>query len=233
MWFKQTDQKTPQQPENTAPRPQPAPVVPSPSVDAAPAAVPSAPSAPVAAGSTSRLTPGLSLKGDISGREDLWIGGKVEGTLRFDNARVVVGASGKVHGKIEAREIVVEGKMDGDLAAVERLEITQTGNVRGGVSTHRLSLQEGAVFNGPVEVMRAGESRSITQGSSASARPAQAPRGSRFQNAQAAGAAAAGSGSAAAGSSPADSAEAKDGSATSTASVLNRGIAASTPERSE
>ena len=240
MWFKQNEQKSPQQPETPAVRPQPA---------APPSAAPAAPAettpvatsvAPVAAAVTagaSRITPGLSLKGEISGREDLWIGGSVEGALRFDASRVVVGASGTIHGGIEAREIVIEGKVEGDLRATERLEITQTGRVRGDASAPRLSMQEGAVFNGSIEVVRAGESRSASPGAGSSSRTAAASRNPRFQTAQAAGAAAA----ATAGTAPAGSAtgatagspDSREKEAAPAGPIAYRGIAADAPERPE
>jgi cytoskeletal protein CcmA (bactofilin family) len=238
MWFKQNDPKAPQQPEPVPARPQPpaqvpfAPAPPAETVKSA-ATVPAAPAIPVAAVTNSRLTPGLKLKGEISGREDLWIGGSVDGTVRIDGARVVVGVSGKVHGEIEAREIVVEGGMDGDLLATERLEITTTGNMRGGASAPRVALQEGAQFNGTVDVLRAGESGGVAHKGASATRAAQAPRGSRLQTAQAAGAAAAGATSTPAGKGGGSSTEQRDGDTSKAASVLLRGIASETSEPTE
>jgi len=243
MWFKQNEQKSPQQPETPAPRPQPAaahPPAPAPVAEAAPVIPPAAPAAPVPAASAtaSRITPGLTLKGEISGREDLWIGGNVEGTLRMESARMIVGASGKVHGELEAREIVVEGKVEGHLRAAERLEIAATGAVRGDASAPRVALMEGAVFNGAVEVTRAGESPLLPQRGSATARTSIAPRASRFQNAQAAGAAAAVVGSPAMplGTPPGVpdiTPESRDSDAAPAPSVLHRGIAVDSSEPSE
>jgi cytoskeletal protein CcmA (bactofilin family) len=240
MWFKQTEPKSPQQPEVAPARPQ-AVSVPSPAPVAPPETVPAAaqvgPAAPASTSGASRITPGLSLKGEISGREDLWIGGNVDGTLRFDTARVVVGASGMVHGEIEAREIVIEGKVEGDLRATERLEIAQTGRVRGDASAPRISMQEGAVFNGSMEVVRAGESRSASPGPASSSRGSQAPRGSRFQSAQAAGAAAAATATAAPAGTPqgvtSGSTDSRESESRTAAPIAYRGIAADAPERPE
>jgi len=240
MWFKPTEPKSPQQPEAAAVRPQPAPApsaVPAAPAETAPAAVNVAPAAPASTTNASRITPGLSLKGEISGREDLWIGGSVDGSLRFDASRVVVGGSGMVHGGIEAREIVIEGKVEGDLRATERLEITQTGRVRGDASAPRLSMQEGAVFNGSIEVVRAGESRSASPGAGSSSRTSAAPRNSRFQTAQAAGAAAAST----AATSPAGNAtgvtaassDSREKEAAPAGPIAYRGIAADAPEGPE
>ncbi|HKM91868.1 MAG TPA: polymer-forming cytoskeletal protein [Candidatus Acidoferrales bacterium] len=240
MWFKQTEPKSPQQPEAPAVRSQPAavpPAAPAAPAEPAPAAVNVAPAAPAYTANASRITPGLSLKGEISGREDLWIGGSVDGSLRFDTSRVVVGASGVVHGGIEAREIVIEGKVEGDLRAAERLEITQTGRVRGDASAPRLSMQEGAVFNGSIEVVRAGESRSAAPGAGSSSRTSPAPRNQRFQTAQAAGAAAAATAATSPAGSPAGvpaaSSDSRESEAAPAGPVAYRGIAADAPERPE
>jgi cytoskeletal protein CcmA (bactofilin family) len=206
-------------------------------VETPPAAPPIASTAPIPAAGASRITPGLTLKGEISGREDLWIGGNVDGTMRLESARLIVGASGKVHGEMEAREIVIEGKVEGDLRAAERLEITATGAVRGDAAAPRVALHEGAVFNGSMEVTRAGESPSVPQRSGASARAAAGPRGSRFQNAQAAGAAAAaGSVAIPVGTPPGVpdvTPESREADAPPAPTVLRRGIALDSSERSE
>ena len=231
MWFKQNEQKSPQQPEIPAPRQQQpvAPIAPAAPVDVAPVFAPPVAAAPMPAGTASRITPGLTLKGEISGREDLWIGGSVDGKLHFDSARVAVGSSGKMHGEIEAREIVIEGKTEGNLRATERLEITATGTVRGDASAPRVALQEGAVFNGAIEVLRPGESRSSVSAAPASSRTTVAPRNPRPQAVQAASAAA----SAGATSSTAAVTESSEESAAATAPALRRGIAAEPAESSD
>ncbi len=226
MWFKQNEQKSPQQPETPAPRPQQITAVPIASAQPAEAAPPppavAAPS-PSPAMNASRITPGITLKGEISGKEDLWIGGSIDGKLHFESARVSLGASGRVHGEIEAREVVIEGKVEGNLRATERLEIAASGNVHGDAAAPRVALQEGAVFNGAMEILRPGESRATTQGAASASRTTAAPRGARFQNAQAAGASA---------SAGAPGADAREPSAAAP-SVLLRGIASESPESSD
>jgi cytoskeletal protein CcmA (bactofilin family) len=256
MWFKQNEQKSPQQPEATPQQqpqqqqPQHTPAPPATPVAAEPArpAPYVAPPAPAPAANGSRITSGITVKGEISGREDLWISGYVDGALRFDTARIVVGAGGRTHGKLEAREIVVEGHSDGDLNATERLEVTSTGTARGDASAPRVSLQDGAIFHGSVEVVRAGESRHSDRGSqparsgqSQSQSQPQASRTPRPQNTQAAGAAAAASTPlpAAAGAT-AGASTAASGSLTesgngegSGAAILLRGIAVDPSEKAE
>jgi len=240
MWFKQNEQKTPQQAETPAPRPQtPAaqPPAPAPPAEVAPPVPVAMPSVPPPAPASSRITSGLTLKGEISGREDLWIGGSVDGTLRMESARVVIGASGKVHGEVEAGEIVIEGKVEGDLRAAERLEIAATGAVRGDASAPRVALMEGAVFNGAVEVIRAGESRAVSQKTVASARTSVVPRSPKLQTTQSASAAAAAAGSAIPAGTPPGvpdlAAESREADSAPAPSVLHHGIAADSSDGSD
>jgi cytoskeletal protein CcmA (bactofilin family) len=162
MWFKQPDSKSPQHPEPTAARQQTgalvAPAAPlTPEKASEPATPPQIVAAPPSC--ASRITPGLVLKGEITGREDLAVDGEVEGSLRLAGARLVLGVTGSIRGDVEAREIVVGGHVIGNLRAEERLEITRTGNVSGDAIARRILVEDGAVFNGTMEVAGAGEHR--------------------------------------------------------------------------
>ena len=207
MWFKQTDAKSPQQVEPAAARPKsPAPPA-APAPDAnAPAAPEPARFAPAPAAAaeistpSSRITPGLSLKGEISGSEELWVGGSIEGTLRFSGARVTLGSSGTLRGDLEAREIVIEGRVDGNLRGAERVSIARTGEVKGDAAAPRVAIEEGAVFNGGIHVIREGEPRVAARTATNPSQTGAAHRSGRAGSAQAASAAAA-SGSASAPSS--------------------------------
>jgi cytoskeletal protein CcmA (bactofilin family) len=99
----------------------------------------------------------LVLKGEITGREDLAIDGEVEGTLHLAGARVTVGPAGRVRAYIFAREIVVQGKLSGDLRADERIEIGRSGSLEGSAAAKRIAVEEGATIAGLVEVLRPGE----------------------------------------------------------------------------
>jgi cytoskeletal protein CcmA (bactofilin family) len=231
MWFKQNDPKSPQQAEPAAPRPQAPPAVPpaAQSGSAAvasppPAAAPPAPSLAISP-QASRITAGLSLKGELSGSEELWVGGNVEGTLRFSGARVVVGASGTVHGEIEARDIVIEGRVDGNLRADERVAISRSGQIKGDASAPRVAIEEGAVFNGAVEVIREGEPRAAARSTASVAPSASSGRHVRTASFHAA------SAGAASGSAPAQSVgiAAGDSSGPPQASGAPRSVAVGPP----
>jgi cytoskeletal protein CcmA (bactofilin family) len=114
------------------------------------------------------LSRGVALKGELSGREDVFIDGEFEGQIRVSGAGVTIGANGRVTAEVEADEIVVEGRFDGSLRARQRLMICRTAHVTGDIEAPRLAIEDGAVLHGRVEMSQPGTARS--------ARPAEVPR---------------------------------------------------------
>ena len=110
-----------------------------------------------AAGSLSKA---ISIKGEISGREDLFIDGNVQGSVHIAHGNVTVGPNGRVTADIEAHEIVVRGTVKGTLRGEERVHIGRTGQVTGDVVTRHLAVEEGAILSGKVDVVRAEVERS-------------------------------------------------------------------------
>ena len=100
------------------------------------------------------LGPSLRLKGEISGDENLHIDGEVEGPVSLGGHRLTVGKTGRATGEIVAREVVVYGKVDGDLRACDRIEIKKDGSVVGDLSTARIMIEDGAYFKGSIEIER-------------------------------------------------------------------------------
>ena len=94
----------------------------------------------------------IVIKGDLSGNEDLVIEGKVEGKVDLPNNRLTIGAGGQVQAQVHAKNVVVIGRVAGNVSAGERLEIQATGIVEGDVEAPRLVVAEGAVLNGSVKM---------------------------------------------------------------------------------
>jgi cytoskeletal protein CcmA (bactofilin family) len=94
----------------------------------------------------------LVIKGEISGSEALFIDGRVEGTVNFPDSRVTVGRNGTVAANITAKEVVIMGKVQGNVDCADRLDIRNEGLLAGDVITHRISVEEGAILKGGVEV---------------------------------------------------------------------------------
>jgi cytoskeletal protein CcmA (bactofilin family) len=94
----------------------------------------------------------LVIKGEIIGSEALFIDGRVEGSINFPDNRVTVGRNGIVAANITAKEIVIMGKVQGNVECADRLDIRSEGVLTGDVITHRISVEEGAMIKGGVEV---------------------------------------------------------------------------------
>jgi cytoskeletal protein CcmA (bactofilin family) len=100
------------------------------------------------------LGPGLKIKGQISGSEDLHLECKVEGPISLGDHRLTVGQNAHVSGEITASEVVVHGEVSGNLLASDRIEIKKNGSVKGDLMTARIVIEDGAYFKGAIEVSR-------------------------------------------------------------------------------
>jgi cytoskeletal protein CcmA (bactofilin family) len=119
---------------------------------------PSATATPSSSGPTSHmpayLGPGLKIKGQIIGDEDLKVDGKVEGPISLGEHRLTVGPNAHVVGDIVSREIVIYGDVTGKLRAQDRIEIKKDSSVAGELTTGRIMIEDGANFKGAVEIER-------------------------------------------------------------------------------
>ncbi len=109
----------------------------------------------------------LVIKGEISGAEALYIDGRIEGKISLPDNRVTIGRNGNVQANINAREVVVMGKVNGNIDCSDRVDIRSEGSVTGDVSTVRISVEDGAILKGGIQV-RSAEGKQQTQ---ASAKP--------------------------------------------------------------
>ena len=94
----------------------------------------------------------LVVKGEISGSESLYIDGKVEGTVTLSDSRVTIGRNGSVAASISAREVVILGKVHGNIQVTDRVDIRSEGSLTGDVITQRISVEDGAILKGSVQV---------------------------------------------------------------------------------
>jgi cytoskeletal protein CcmA (bactofilin family) len=94
----------------------------------------------------------ITIKGDLSGNEDLQIEGNVEGRIDLPNNQLTIGAEGRVKAEVHAKAVIVIGHTTGNVSAAERIQVEATGVVDGDVKAPRLVIQEGAMLNGAVEM---------------------------------------------------------------------------------
>lgn len=99
----------------------------------------------------------LVIKGEVSGGESLYIDGRIEGTINLNDNRVTIGRNGTVAANITAREVVIMGKVTGNIECTDRLDIRSEGSLTGDVVTQRISVEDGAILKGSVQVRAAAE----------------------------------------------------------------------------
>jgi len=109
-------------------------------------------SAPVNSGRAAVIGPGIHINGDVSGDENLIIEGKVDGKVRLGSNQVEVGQGGRVNADITARVIKIAGEVRGDLNSTEKVVISSSGNVHGNIVTPRMTLEDGAIFKGSIDM---------------------------------------------------------------------------------
>ena len=152
MWKPTNQPQTPAQPS--------VPERPTPSTPSAPmaSAEPAAPR-PVTTTTADQATIGKSLviKGEVTGSESLYIDGRVEGSINLAGNRVTIGRNGVVAANINAREIVVLGKVRGNLTASDRVDIRSDGSLTGDVIAARISIEDGAFFKGGIDIRKGGQ----------------------------------------------------------------------------
>jgi cytoskeletal protein CcmA (bactofilin family) len=94
----------------------------------------------------------LHVKGELEAAEDMLIEGRVEGSIKHTANRLTVGTSGVVNADINAKNLVIEGTVEGNVVGSESVEIRSSADVRGNVYTARISIADGAQFSGTVDM---------------------------------------------------------------------------------
>lgn len=123
-----------------------------------------------AGGSGERATIGrsITIKGDISGDEDLYIQGSVDGSVNLKEHNVTISSEGRIKADVHGRTITVQGHVEGDLFGEEQVVLSPSCRVRGNITAPRVALEDGANFRGTIDM----EAKS--GGSSSATIPAQA-----------------------------------------------------------
>lgn len=133
MWNKPQSESEPQ----SQPEPQPSP-----------------PSRPAAATASRQavLGPSISIKGNVSGEEDVLIEGQIDGEISFRQNTVTIGTKGRVKADIHCKTVFVEGQVTGNLYGDEKVVVRQSGRVEGNAVAPRVVLEEGANFRGNIDM---------------------------------------------------------------------------------
>ena len=108
---------------------------------------------PDARGSAS-IGKAVKINGQIFSKEDLYVDGDVEGTIELAENKLTVGPSGRVQAGIKAREVVVLGQVQGNVEALEKIDIRKDAKLVGDIKTARIIIEDGAYFKGSIDIVR-------------------------------------------------------------------------------
>ncbi len=103
------------------------------------------------------------IKGELSGSEDLYLDGEVEGNIELRDHSLTVGPHGRVRAHINAREIIVHGKVEGNVRGSDRVELKRSAVLVGDIATHRIVIEDGAFFKGSIDIKKEGKSESKSE----------------------------------------------------------------------
>lgn len=161
MWKARPEDNKPMSTNPSQPAAQPAPqqtaAVAAPTVTAAPAATP-APHKETPKSNDSykhdvgHIGKSVHIRGELTGSEDLYLDGEVEGTIDLRDHSLIIGPNGKIKAGIVARDLVVHGKVEGPVTASGRVELRKSCTLIGDVSTQRIVIEDGAFFKGAIDI---------------------------------------------------------------------------------
>lgn len=94
------------------------------------------------------------VKGELSGSEDLYLDGEVEGSIDLQEHNLTIGPHGRVRANVKARDVIVHGKVDGNIVGTERVELKRSAVLTGDISTQRIVIEDGAFFKGAIDIKK-------------------------------------------------------------------------------
>ncbi len=118
------------------------------------------------------------VKGELSGSEDLYLDGEVEGSIELRGNSLTIGPNGRVRANIHAKDIVVHGKVDGNVRGTDRVELKKSAVLNGDIATQRIVIEDGAFFKGAIDIQKAEKAASEPKRESAAAATSSSSYGS-------------------------------------------------------
>jgi cytoskeletal protein CcmA (bactofilin family) len=94
----------------------------------------------------------VTIRGELSGNEDLYMDGDIEGTIQLSDHALTIGPNAKVLADIHVKDLVIFGKVTGNLHATGRVDIRNSAVITGDIHSQRLSIEENAAIKGKVNL---------------------------------------------------------------------------------
>jgi cytoskeletal protein CcmA (bactofilin family) len=102
----------------------------------------------------------VTIKGTLVGKEDLTIDGRVEGKIQLEEHMLTIGEHGVIQAELQAKNIVIHGRLKGNVSADDKVEISATGSVQGDIRAPRVAILDGATFKGGIDMEVGTQTRS-------------------------------------------------------------------------
>ena len=94
------------------------------------------------------------VKGELSGSEDLYLDGEVEGTIILKDHALIIGPNGRIRANVTAKDVTIHGKVDGNVRGTDRVELKRSAVLTGDISTQRIVIEDGAFFKGAIDIQK-------------------------------------------------------------------------------
>jgi cytoskeletal protein CcmA (bactofilin family) len=95
----------------------------------------------------------MIIKGRIHSTQDIILHGEVEGELDVQNCRLTIGPTGKALANAKAREVDVQGLLQGDVQSTDKISIRTGGQLVGDIRTAGIVIEDGGFFKGNVDIV--------------------------------------------------------------------------------
>ena len=189
MWSKRKEDELPQRPER--PAVPTAPPVPAAEPQRRETTTMSSPTRtfepePLGRSGSAALGKNVTVKGQIFAREDLTIDGEVEGTVECHEHRLTIGPNARVQAGLKAREIIIQGSIQGNVEAADKIDIKKEAKLVGDIKTSRIVIEDGAYFKGSIDISKVTAPKNAPSAQPSSSQPAPATAGAATAGANAA-----------------------------------------------
>ena len=156
MWSKRKEDELPQRPEKPAIPPVPAvePLRKETTMSSPSRTFEPEPLTPSRSSGSAALGKNVTVKGQIFAREDLTIDGEVEGTVECHEHRLTIGPNARVQAGLKAREIIIQGSIQGNVDATDKIDIKKEAKLVGDIKTSRIVIEDGAYFKGSIDISK-------------------------------------------------------------------------------
>ena len=105
----------------------------------------------------------VKIVGQIFTNEDLCVDGDIEGTIESQESTITIGPRGRVQATIQARDVVILGQVQGNVEASVKVDLRKDAQLVGDITSSRVSIEEGAFFNGKIDTVDAGKTAPKTR----------------------------------------------------------------------